>query len=331
MHDSAVSLNKPAVLDMSLLRGVCELPEQQREGLLCVLTQSYRLVVTEILIEELFIAYVGGRCDGKIGKFMMDVLVHLYPNWAASPLELIFRQFILKRDIRTDLKLPPQKASLLLDALRNPDALRPEAAQWLSDRRKEKDERLQARREYQAEIKKAYGETEFHFQNQTDFMERAIKRLCVQVDPPPVNVQVDSKFRMGWLARYLGRNLKSRHPESAALIEKAFSEATFDSLDQIKFTRNYLLAEILYDLAPITKIADQYGIYQFTWPQKSGKQINDEEDQQYVAACLLFHRLLTCDEKMHFIANLFAQTGVWRGKSIHIPRGKIGQLEDFLA
>jgi hypothetical protein len=91
-----------------------------------------------------------------------------------------------------------------------------------------------------------------------------------------------------------------------------------------------LLAEILYDLAPISKVANQHGDYASIWPQKARKQINDEEDQQYVAPGLMFQRLLTCDRGMHLIADLFAQRRLWQGKSILIPRQEIHRLEDFL-
>jgi hypothetical protein len=314
--------SQSAIPDLSLLRGICELPEPQPKELLGALAQRYQLVIPEVLIEETFVAYVGCGCDKQVARRIMNALVALQSNWVESPLELIFRELVLGRDIHADAAMSSQKASLLFEAMSNPDSLRAEAAQWLSDRRKEKDERLLARLEYQGLRKAHFGPAIYHFSTSLDFMECAIKQLCVEVDSP--------NLRESRLNRYLGRNLKALHPESAALIEKAFATATFDMLDRTRFTRNYLLAEILFDLAPICRIANQYGHHASIWHKKSGKQINDEEDQQYVAASLMFHRLLTCDERMHFIADLFAQRGLWPGKSIHVPRVAVHRLADFL-
>ena len=109
------------------------------------------------------------------------------------------------------------------------------------------------------------------------------------------------------------------------MIDRALGEVTFDGLDPTRFTRNYLLAEVLYDLAPICQTGpNPCG----DWAKVCrGPQINDEDDQQYVAAAMLCHRLLTCDKNMHKIADLFSQCGIWPGTSELIPQTEI---EDFL-
>jgi flagellar motor switch protein FliG len=79
-------------------------------------------------------------------------------------------------------------------------------------RRKEKEERLQARREYQETRKAHFEEKTYHFRTLLDLMERGIQQLCMEVDSPAL--------RTRRLNRYLGRNLKSLHPDSVALIEQ---------------------------------------------------------------------------------------------------------------
>ena len=69
--DPAASEGKAAILDLSLLRGVCTLPEQQQERLVHALSTRYQLVVTEVLIEEAFVAYADGLCDKKIARRIM--------------------------------------------------------------------------------------------------------------------------------------------------------------------------------------------------------------------------------------------------------------------
>ena len=61
----------------------------------------------------------------------------------------------------------------------------------------------------------------------------------------------------------------------------------------------------------------------------SGNQINNEEDQEYVASALHCDRLLTCDDGMRRIADAFTQAGYWKGICIHIPPDEADKLDRY--
>ena len=307
-----------AVVDKCLLQGICKLPRPDQDRLLDLLRERFDLVVTVVLIEEVIVNHI----EGKLGAArMLELISSFYPFWVEMPFHLIFRELILKENVYLNSQLPPQRAEMFLQAVENPNSLAPDSQRWAAERRKEKEERLLARREHQELRRKTYNPDWLRVPDPAAFMERGIQQLCIEIDH-------SQEMKVRRLNRYLGRNLKKLYPEGADSIDRAFSEVTFDGLDLTRFTRNYLLAEVLYDLAPISKVGpNQCGHYANLWEQNRGKQINDEDDQQYVAAALGCHHLLTCDKGMHKIADLFAQRGIWSGKSDLIPRIKI---DDFL-
>ncbi|GEM_PF-1833465 len=323
-------MKKPtAVIDKNFLQGIVELSatdSKLSDELIATLTEKYQVVVTLVLIEEVVANYASLPTDQReLPRKMLDRILAFHPCWMETPLQLIFREFILKQNINADLGLAQPMAKLVSHVIENPDSCVPSLSGWVAARRQEKHERVRARVEHQRTRKQFYDEQSMRFPSLLAFMERGIQQLCVEVDP-------SAHLRLRCLDRYLGRNLKMLQPNYVGLIEQAFAEATFDSLDRHRFTRNYLLAEILYDLAPISEIGpNQCGHYARLWPTNPGKQINDEDDQQYVSAALACDRLLTCDAGMHKIADLFAERGIWTGKAIFVQRDKIRQLGEFLS
>ncbi len=313
-----------AVIDKCLLQGICELPPEQADECLKILQSKIEPIVTPILIEETIVSYLEAQPDARLVYHrMLDAIQSLGPCWMEEPIELIFRELILQQRISSDLLINSRMYQMLFDTVKNPGKLSREAAAWLPDRRPEKEERLEARREYQTLRKDTYGKDALHFPNLLAFMERGIQQLCVELDS-------SVELKMHRLNRYLGRNLKMRHAAHVKLIEQAFSEATFDSLDKTPFTRNYLLAEILYDLGTISTYTNEWGHVTNVLTPNRGKQINDEDDQQYVAGALACHQLLTCDAGMNRIAALFSEREIWPGKSLHIPRDKVQMVDEFL-
>lgn len=79
----------------------------------------------------------------------------------------------------------------------------------------------------------------------------------------------------------------------------------FDDLDHLRFTRNYLLLELLYDLAPVCRLGPPARPRSDPFVLKPGRQsqLNNEDDQQYVASAFAFPALLTCDRGMDQIAS----------------------------
>jgi len=316
------------VIDKNILQGLVELSTTEPElsaHLITTLKEKYQVVITLVLIEEVIVNYVELPSERReLPRQMLDEIIGFHPSWMETPLQLIFREFVSKKSIDASLGLEPQMEKLVWQVVENPDSSVSALVALVGARRREKDARLKARVEHQRTRKQFFEGQSMRFPSLLAFMERGIRQLCVEVD-------YSTQLKLRCLNRYLGRNLKILQPSCVDLIDKAFTEATFDSLDKSRFTRNYLLTEVLYDLAPLVKIGpNQCGHYAHIWPSNPGKQINDEDDQQYVSAALACDRLLTCDEGMHKVADLFAQREIWVGKSIFVPRRKIRELGDYL-
>jgi hypothetical protein len=68
----------------------------------------------------------------------------------------------------------------------------------------------------------------------------------------------------------------------------------------------------------------------------SGRQINNEEDEEYVTSAVLCDYLFTCDTGMHRMADLlntrclFKHIGSRERQAVLVPRTKVDQLEGLL-
>lgn len=319
---SSTEFKPSAVIDKCLLQNICELTPDESRHLLRVLQARFSLIITPILIQETIVSFF--RADtAKKSLFhkMLKAIQEMQPILMETPLELIFREFILRKDIHSDWQPDSDIAEKYWETISDPDSISKEATRWIEDLRQEKQERLTARIERQTLVAQASKDEDWRFSSGADFMERIICRLCHEVDH-------SAEVKKARLDYYLGRNLKMRHPDCETLITKAIGEATFDNLDKTRFTRNYLLAEVIYDFAPISEIPDKDG--NSLKVLNPCNQRNDEEDQQYVASALACWRLLTCDRRMNLIANLFSKRKLWWGLSLYIPPKEIEKLEDHL-
>ena len=120
-------MNKPtAVIDKSLLQGLLELSATEPElsaQLIAGIKENYQIVITLVLIEEVIVNYVELPIDRKeLPRRMLDEILRFYPCWMETPLQLIFREFILKQPISSNLGLEPQMANLVWQTVENPDS-----------------------------------------------------------------------------------------------------------------------------------------------------------------------------------------------------------------
>ena len=97
-----------------------------------------------------------------------------------------------------------------------------------------------------------------------------------------------------------------------------------------------ILAYLLYLSGPVARIGPKESIKANPFVL-SGDQINNEEDEEYMTSAVLCDYLLTCDKKMHNMAEMhktacrFKHSGQWPRASILTPRTMADQIEVFLA
>jgi hypothetical protein len=207
------------------------------------------------------------------------------------------------------------------EALFNPEAASPSLAEWATARNKEKKQRLPRRKKQQENIQGLFQKIASASLRPLDlatFAKNGNSFLTMVLNEP--------SWKQIVLEAYLGQTWRRWHPAETAEVDSAFARLDCALLFKLPVTRNYLLAELLYDVGPITKVGAPES--ERSNPQVlSGNQINNEEDQEYVASALHCDRLLTCDGGMHRIADAFTQAGYWKGICIRIPPDEADKLD----
>ena len=188
---------------------------------------------------------------------------------------------------------------------------------------KKKKQRLAARKRQQEAIRVLVQKLVPELMRPPDLATFAVKGICFLT-----KALNQPSWRQFVLEAYLGQIWKREtwHHESAAQIDAAFARLDYEPLLKLPFTHSHLLAELLYDVGPITKVGPPES--EKSNPQVlSGNQINNEEDQEYVASAFHCDRLLTCDRGMQRIVESFRQAGYWKGNCVFIPRNEADQLD----
>lgn len=316
------AMTKPTtIVDKNWLQRICERPNitHRTFGLL---KEKCQPVVALVLVEEILANRFQPELNQATVSRMIQAILDFHPHWMEHPAELAFRELV-KGERITNTGLPQEKASRLREALLNPEAASPSLAKWTADRYKEKTQRMPARKRQQKEIRRG-------FQEKAPFLLRPLDLATFAKNGSSFLAMVlnEPSWKQSVLNAYLGQTWKRWHSVESAEIDNAFARLDYELLLKQPFTHSYLLAELLYDVAPITKIGPLES--EKSNPQvSSGNQINNEEDQEYVESALHCDRLLTCDGGMHRIAEAFRQAGHWKGDCIFIPRDQADDIDGF--
>jgi hypothetical protein len=114
-----------------------------------------------------------------------------------------------------------------------------------------------------------------------------------------------------------------RHSENEDGIRAALNKVNESNVNTCEFSRNYLIATLVYLVAPITKVlADPNKKQQPLKMLDRQKQRKNLEDQEYVTSAFLCGRLLTGDGGMAKVMRMFQTNGLWPGQTVWIDRAK---------
>ena len=274
------------------------------------------------MMEEILANRFQPGLDQSTVSRMIQAVLDFYPHWMDHPAELVFKELVQGERI-SNAGLAQDKANRMREALSNPDTVLPSLSRWAPARYEEKKQRLIARKRHQKIIRAWFQKTAPELMSPLDlatFAKNGSSFLAMIVSM--------ADWKKSALEAYLAQVWKRWHPAEMAEIDAACASLDCKLLLKLPVTHSYLLAELLYDVGPITKIGPP-GSEKSNPQVLSGRQINNEEDQEYVTSALQCDRLLTCDEGMHRIAEAFRQVGHWKGASIYIPPDKADQLDQF--
>jgi hypothetical protein len=313
-------MTKPTtIIDKNWLQLICERPDIA-DSTFDSLKQKCQPVVALVLIEEILANRFQTALDQVTVGRMIQAVLDFHPHWMEHPAELVFKELVKNEPI-SNVWLSQEIANRAHEGLSNPETASPSLAKWATDRYEEKKQRLPARKKQQEKIHGLFQKIAAAFLCPPDlatFAKNGSSFLAMVLNQPG--------WRQFVLEAYLGQTWKRWHSAETADIDAAFSRLDNELLLELPFTRNYLLAELLYDVGPITKVGPPES--EKSNPQVlSGNQINNEEDQEYVASAFHCDRLLTCDRGMQRIAESFRQAGYWKGNCVFIPRNEADQLD----
>lgn len=306
------------VVDKNWWQRICERPEIADTAIATLVQKAIPCTPVALIEEVIANRFQPGR-DQTVVARMIQAILGVKSGWIDAPSAIVFKELV-KRERIENIGLPENKAKLFTEALLNPTDATFDLNTWMSERFREKQRRRDVRKTLHERLQKIVPERLLTPPDLETFAHNTVVFLKV------IMGRTTTKELM--LRTYVGVEWEHQHSAEVAEINEAFICLDYPQLLKFPATHSYLLTNLLYDLARITKIG---------LPQKgksnpqvlSGSAINDSEDQQYLASALLCDRLLTCDAGLHQMANVFQEGRLWKGTSVFIPRDKVDQLESY--
>jgi len=298
-----------AIVDKSLLQRICDLPELQSNECLSHLQQRYRVIVPLVLHEEVLsncVQLPRGRSEAVIAK-MINYLKELHPFWMQDVYEIAYRELVEEND----LSVLPWLSEEHQDRILKFDAEDTNFRQWLAERNADREEQTLNRKLWQKE----------KIEPGKFFVARDEKEFCLTIGNLLLHKLSKATSRNDLLDTFLGKIFLKRHPGKKAAITDALRKIDETNINDFKFSRNFLIASLVYLLAPISKVLDP--IDPARPPQKlldRQDQGNNFEDQEYVVSAFLCNRLITADAAMAKVKQMIQSVGWWGGNTIFIDR-----------
>jgi len=312
-------MTKPTtIIDKNWLQRICERPDIA-DRTLGSLKQRCQPAVALVLIEDVVANRFQSRMDQGVVSRMIQAILDFRPHWMEHPAELAFRELVKSERI-TNVGLSQDSAKRTYEALSNLHKASPDLGEWLANRYEEKKHRRTARKHQQVTFRQGAPAPFLHPPDLGTFARNGNSFV--------VMVMNNTEWRQRMLESYLGQTWRRWHGAESAEIDTALGGLSYELLLKLPFTKSYLLAELLYDVGPITRVGRPER--EKSNPQVlSGNQINNEEDQEYVESALHCDRLVTCDTDMHTMAEAFRQAGYWKGNCVFIPCKEADQLDRY--
>lgn len=301
-----------AVIDKSLLHAICELPETQLDDCFNFLLSRFVLVAPSVLIEEVWREWARiNETREPVPTNLVRFLHHLQDAWIAEPLDMAFQELVEEKPVKELLKPPDYVMDSFL-TLRRDD---PQLQRWLAQSR---DNHVRALQDRLSHHRRIFSPDEFHT------LGSAGELLTDIVWPAMPRILSSPIEKMNVVEGILGEGFRYRHPGMGAEIDAAIARYTINTVHQYPVATACILTELVYFYAPLCKIRTPSGTQKILSRSKRG-QYNNRSDAKYVQSALLVAGLLTRDEGMRSVMNVFSEAGEWRGETVFVdPRPNIG-------
>ncbi len=319
------SMKPTAVIDKSLLQPICAIrDEHRREHCLRFLLENFTIYAPVMLIEEIAANYF--QPTKKTSKQLALRMLRAASRFhlIEHPLELIYQEVMLKRDVSKKFELDPVLAADYRRWISKPNTHVPELGQRFRERYQNKIWMKSERRQFQQPLKGPTAPYSLNFETLSASILYSNGWLRQKLH--------NSKEKMDLLSKLILEPLAKLHPDTTPQTAKALLKL---DPSRAPYTHDYLLAYSIYLLAPVASVGPENS-KRVNPCVLSGNQINNNEDTEYITSALLCDHLLTCDKRMHSMAEMhktvsfFRHKGKWPRSSIYVPRTLVKRAANFL-
>ncbi|HEV2691320.1 MAG TPA: hypothetical protein VG347_00330 [Verrucomicrobiae bacterium] len=301
-----------AIIDKSLFQEICAVSEVKlRESLLNEILNHYELVIPFVLVEEVWINFGKPKESTSAAVHeMVKLLKQMTKLWMDDEMEIIFKELVRDQPIK---RSPPPPKELINFAL-NLDPNDPNFSRWLEENWKAKKLAIDERVAEQRSLLPAGSFATIS--SEEDLFQKFIRRKFMETLESPERIKQ-------LLENWLGNQFRHRHTNYKRRIEKAFGRFNKETFRKYPVTLSYILTSMFYFYAPLFRIqnSSEQEKRKIIGSAKN-EQRNNITDQQYVVSALLCDRLLTSDEGMYNMMNIFKRAGFWTGETVFIDLHK---------
>jgi len=123
------------------------------------------------------------------------------------------------------------------------------------------------------------------------------------------------------LESVLGLAFRKRYPDFSKEIDAAFDGYSLETFDKYHATFNCIMSAMFYFYAPLCAVPQSDGGPRKLLGGGFNKQRSNLNDEKYVQSALLCARLVTRNEGMKNVMELFRACGIWNGDVIFTSPG----------
>jgi hypothetical protein len=306
------------VLDKSGFQRLAEQPDQEQVRLWNHLHAHYQVVIPTILMEEVIVNVADpGPLPPVVVQEMMKSLLRLLQCWMDDVFEIAFREMVEEQQMT---KLPPFPADFV-KRVRTLAPDNPELLKWANERKSNRDSTVQTRMDAQDKLLPRSERREMA--DEKEFWIR-LKNQFLKVLQHPEN-------RRELLEVVFGETFRTRHPDRVSAVNDAFARFTHETFTRYYVTLSILMVRLAFMYAPLVhfKNGPSRSVRRFIGRSVSDQR-NNAADEQYIVAAMICSRLLTRDEGMKNVIEMFRMNGFTKCESLYL-HSSASVVEQILA
>jgi hypothetical protein len=302
------------LLDKSAFQRIAELTPEQQVPAWNHLHTHFQVVIPSILVEEVVINFADpGSIPATVVRDMMTSLLRLETCWMDDVFEIAFRELVEQEPATAWPLFPPE----FVGPIRTLSPGNTELMRWAQERRVDREAVVQTR--MAAQDKLLPREARREMSNEAEFWNR-LKNQFLKI--------LESKECCAELLEVvLGETFRARHPERGPEIDVGFARFGSETFTRFYVSLSILMVRLAYMYAPLVhfRSGSSNSVWRFIG-RSSADQRNNAADEQYIVAAMICNRLVTRDEGMKNVIEIFRLNGFTRCETIYLRTPVIEQI-----